>query len=210
MTEPVVTPTPTVPDAAVQAAADKAAAAAASQDGAVKTAEQIAAEAAAKPPAEQTYTLALPKDAVLDASAVEKVTTFAKAHTLSPAAAQTALDIANAEVAADRTRQEQVHASAFQKLATETWPSEIKADKEFGGANYDATVEAVKRAADQFFTPAEKQILNSTGWGNHPMLVRAFARIGRAMAEDKIVTGGAGGGGAKKTDAQVIYPNMNP
>jgi len=207
---------PVIVPAAEQAAADSAAAAAATlaatqtkNDGAVKTAEQIAAEAALK--VDPVYTLALPKDAVIEASAVERLTAFAKANTLSPETAQKALDLANAEVAADRTRQQEANVETFQTMARETWPNEIKADKEFGGDKFDATIAESKRAAEVAWTPEERKILNETGWGNHPLLVKGMARVGRRMADDKLVTGGAGGGATPKSDAAVMYPNMaNP
>ena len=191
-TTPASTVTPSAgdgvtPPAQPQQAADGIAAAAASASAAVKTAEQIAADAAAKTPIE--YQLALPKDAVIEAQAVERMTAFAKAHNLSPDAAQKALDHANAEVVADRAAQAARNAEAFNTLARETWVNEIKADKEFGGDKFDATVLESKRAADKFITAEEKQILNETGWGNHPMLVRFFARVGRMMGEDGLITG---------------------
>jgi hypothetical protein len=151
------------------------------------------------------YTLALPKDAVLEAGALERLTTFAKAEKLSPEVAQKALDLANAEVAADRTRQSEANTAAFKKLTVEAWPAELKADKEFGGEKFDATVIESKRAVEKFITPEEKQMLNETGWGNHPMLVRFFARVGRAMANDGLITGQAGSGLPSKTTADVLY-----
>jgi hypothetical protein len=203
-----------------QAAADALAQAAAKTggEGAVKTAEQIAAETAVKPgetpktsetPKEVVYALTIPKDAVIEASATERLTAFAKAHQLSPDVAQRVLEQANAEVVADRARQTEANQAAFQTLARETWPNEIKADKEFGGDKYDATVIDVTRAAAKFCTPEEKQILNETGWGNHPLLTKFFARVGRAMADDVILTGG----GAEKPAVRVadlLYGNTKP
>lgn len=111
-----------------------------------------------------------------------------------------------AAVAAYRGEQD----AAFKTLTQQTWVNELKADPEFGGEKYLVTVEEVKRAADRFLTPADKDILNQTGFGNNPMLVKFFARIGRAMANDKLVTGNSGGAVIPKSDAQVIYPGMNP
>lgn len=161
-------------------------------------------------PADFVYTLTLPKDAALEASAVERHTAFAKAEKLSPETAQKALEQENTAIVADRAKQGEATASAFQTLARETWPNEIKADKEFGGDKFDATVLESKRAADKFVTADEKEMLNKSGWGNHPVLVRIMARVGRAMGNDTLVVGGAGVSGAKKTDGQVLYPGMNP
>lgn len=203
-TVPVADPPATLPAGSVaetpHSAADTAAAAAA----------QPIVTPPVTPPAEPVYALALPKDAVIEAGALERLTTFAKAEKLSPEVAQKALELANAEVAADRTRQSEANAEAFKTMAFETWMTELKADKEFGGEKFDATVLESSRAVAKFITPEEKQILNDTGWGNHPMLVRFFARVGRTMAPDTLVNGNAGGVTQPKTDAQVIYPGMNP
>jgi hypothetical protein len=67
----------------------------------------------------------------------------------------------------------------------------------------------VTRAAAKFCTPEEKQILNETGWGNHPLLTKFFARVGRAMADDTILTGG----GAEKPAvraADMLYGGTKP
>jgi len=182
----VVPPVVTPPDSAAQAAAD-AVAAAAAQTPPVVTPPVV-------PPAEVKYELALPKDAVIEAAAIERTTAFAKATGLTPEAAQHALNHANAEVAADRVQQKAANVEAFKALATKTWVDEVKADATYGGEKYLVTVEEVKRAADRFLTAEERVVLNQTGWGNHPMLVKMFARIGQAMANDKFIqgTGGAG------------------
>lgn len=212
-TTPAVAAQATLPLDATQTAANAVAAQAAQQTidqtknaGAVQTAEQIAAEAATKtPPAEVVYALTLPKDAAIEADAVERLTAFAKANSLSPETAQKALEHANAEVAADRAKQTEANTQAFQTLARETWVNELKADKEFGGEKFDATVIESKRAADRFITAEEKKILDETGWGNHPLLVRIMARVGRGMGNDTLVTGGGMGGGSHKSTAELLY-----
>lgn len=185
--------------ASSQAAADAAAAAAA------KSTPSIPA-----PPAEVAYALALPKDAQIEASAIERVTTFAKDHKLAPDVAQKALDLADAEVKADRNKQNVLAIESFKTMATKQWVEDVKADTEFGGDKYLITVEEVKRAADRFLTDADREVLNTTGWGNHPMLVKMFARIGRAISNDKLVNGNSNVSGVQKTDGQVLYPGMNP
>jgi hypothetical protein len=202
-TTPAVVPAPVAPaapaPAVIPSAADQAAA------NAVAQAAAAAPPAAVTPPAAVEYALTLPKDSVLDASAIERTTAFAKAAGLAPVVAQKALDYAQAEVAADRTRQETAQAEAFKTLTTKTWVDEVKNDPTFGGEKFLKTVEDVKRAADVFLTADDREALNTSGWGNHPMLVRLFARIGKAMANDGMVTGGSGGTGPRKSDADVLY-----
>ena len=72
----------------------------------------------------------------------------------------------------------------------EAWVGEIKADKEIGGANFDTSVRHAQAAAKKFGSPEFLAALDATGMGSHPELVRVFARIGKAMAEDTFVAPG--------------------
>ena len=194
-------------DAAAKAAADAAAKAAAGEQG--KTGEQGKGEqgggtTAGQPPA--SYTLKLPEGSVLGADFVERMSTHAKGAGLSQEAAQKHAEHVASEVMAFQTAK----TTEFQKLARETWPAEIEADKEIGGANYKGTLTSVKRVSDRFLTVEEKQKMDESGWGNHPMLVRIFERIGKAMGEDGIIVPGGGSGAGEKTAAQKLYGGTTP
>ncbi len=212
--------TPTEPVATITAAAPAAPVTPVTPAPAVSpsAAEQAAVEAAAKavapvvpPVAPQPYTLALPKDAVIDASALERVTAFAKAGNLPPIVAQQALDLANAEVVADRARQSESQQASFKKLAFEQWPAEFAKHPTYGGDKYPTTVANIKRLADLVIAPypARVEALNTTGWGNHPLLNEIFADIGARMANDGFVSGGGSGTVVKKSDADVLYGSSN-
>ncbi len=141
-------------------------------------------------PVEIVYDLKAPEG--VDAA---DVVAFAKAHKLSPEAAQAVLDrdTVSAKAQAD-------------KIASmpAVWAEQAKADKEIGGAVFEATVGKAKLALDKFGSPALRQALNDTGLGNHPELIRTFAAIGRAMGEDKLVIA-AHGGATTKSDAEIFY-----
>lgn len=88
------------------------------------------------------------------------------------------------------------------------WVEEAKADKEIGGDNWDATVEAGQRAVERLGTPALRDALNSSGLGNHPELIRIFAKVGAMIGEDDPADGG---GGNKPADAaHLMFPNDVP
>ena len=55
---------------------------------------------------------------------------------------------------------------------------------------------------DLFGTPELKTYLNDTGLGNHPDLVKAFVKIGKAMSEDGMVDGSNQG---QRSAAEVLY-----
>lgn len=101
---------------------------------------------------------------------------------------------------------QQQQAEAWQKT-TEQWAVDVKADKEIGGDNLTSSLSAAQRALDKFGTPELKTYLDTTGLGNHPELVKAFVKIGKAMSEDGMVTGSKT---TTQSVAQRMYPNMNP
>lgn len=98
---------------------------------------------------------------------------------------------------------QQRQAEAWQKQ-TEGWAETVKADKEIGGDKLTANLSAAQRALEQFGDPELKEYLASTGLGNHPALVKAFIKVGKAMSEDKVVTGGHESGGSDLISA--FYP----
>ncbi|EPV0628789.1 peptidase [Citrobacter koseri] len=98
---------------------------------------------------------------------------------------------------------QQRQAEAWQQT-TEQWAADVKADKEIGGDKLTSNLSAAQRALDQFGTPELKEYLNTTGLGNHPDLVKTFVKIGKAMSEDKVLSGGHDSGGSDLVSA--FYP----
>lgn len=96
---------------------------------------------------------------------------------------------------------QQRQADAWQ-AQTEEWAATVKADKEIGGDKLTANLGVAQRALDTFGTPELKEYLNGTGLGNHPELVKAFIKVGKAMSEDGMVTGKESG---QRSAAEVLY-----
>ncbi|EEW1799914.1 peptidase [Escherichia coli] len=96
---------------------------------------------------------------------------------------------------------QQRQAEAWQ-AQTEQWAADVKADKEIGGDKLTANLSVAQRALDQFGTPELKEYLEGTGLGNHPELVKAFIKIGKAMSEDGMVDGSNQG---QRSAAEVLY-----
>jgi len=59
--------------------------------------------------------------------------------------------------------------------------------KEFGSA-FDQRIEVAKRAVDAFGGQELKDLLNQTGLGNNPTVVKMFAKIGKELLNDQIIT----------------------
>lgn len=96
---------------------------------------------------------------------------------------------------------QQQQAEAWSKQVTD-WGDQVKADKEIGGDKLTASVGQAQKALDQFGTPALREYLEQSGLGNHPELVRAFAKVGKMMSEDKIIVPNQGG---QRSAADILY-----
>lgn len=141
----------------------------------------------------------------MDAPTQGKFTEWAKTNNLTQEAAQAAVDMA-----AQMQQQTLTEMQASMAAQAEKWGVDSKADKEIGGAKFDENLAVAKRALDQFGTPALKTLLNDSGLGNHPEILRAFYRAGQAISQDGFVPGRSSA--APATDARKLYSasGMNP
>ena len=103
---------------------------------------------------------------------------------------------------------EQAATAQAERIAA--WEAETKADKEIGGAALDANLSLAKKALDAFGSPELNQLLADSGIGNHPAIIKAFVKAGKAMSEDTLMPSSAQVPGAQTSIAQKLYPNMNP
>ena len=149
----------------------------------------------------EKYEFKLPEDQKIDDAAVEAFSEFAKDAGLSQEAAQALMDKL---APAMQARQTQAVESA-----KALWASEAQADKEFGGDAFNENLAVAKKAMDAFGTPALRELLNGSGLGNHPEIIRAFYRAGKQISEDRLVPSGSGikSAGAKDP-AKALYPNQ--
>lgn len=157
----------------------------------------------ATPAAEVVYAFTAPEGIELDTKATEQFTTLAKDLKLPADKAQSLVDIA---VGLETARRE-AHAVQVAK-----WADEVKGDKVIGG---DKLPETLATAAKVYsLLPAEeseqlKGMLNASGFGSHPSVVRLFHTIGKALSEDRFITSSKAAG-AETSLAQRMFPDMNP
>lgn len=121
----------------------------------------------------------------LDPAIVADIKAAAKDAGMTQAQAQKVAELAVKRVEAERSRQ----SDALTQARTQ-WADAARADKEYGGQNLEASLGYAKKALDAYGSPELKALLNETGLGNHPELIRAFVRAGKAISEDRIITGG--------------------
>ena len=171
-----------------------------------KTEEELAADKAKAEKAEkeqkqegapEKYEFQAGEGVELDAEALKDFEPVARELNLTNEQAQKLVDAYPKILAGVQQRQ----ADAWQ-AQTEEWAATVKADKDIGGDKLTANLGVAQRALDTFGTPALKEYLNGTGLGNHPELVKAFVKVGKAMSEDGVVTGKESG---QRSAAEVLY-----
>jgi hypothetical protein len=152
---------------------------------------------------EQYETFTVPEGIEVDSTEMEKFMATAKEIGLSQEAAQKLVDM---EVE-KRKGAAEAQNKAWETLQ-ERWIGEAKADKEIGGAEFDANLGYARTAVKTFGSPALAEALRTTGMGNHPEFIRAFAKIGKAISDDGKLILGANKPTPKDT-AKVMFPSMN-
>ena len=145
--------------------------------------------------AEVEYKFDMPEGVKLDEGDLTKFTDIAKELKLPADAAKKFVDLAAAR--------EVARAEAFAKQV-EDWGNEVKADPELGKPEHLAIA---KKTIDTFGTPELRDLLNSTGMGNHPEVIRMALKIGKSISEDTFVAGRNGGNAPPRDHASILYGN---
>lgn len=189
--------------AAAAAAATEAAAKAAAEAG--KTVEVADGKTdEAKTGAPETYqTFTLKEGLEIDQPAMDKFIPIAKDLNLTQEQAQKLVDL-QSELAQQSAAADQ---AAWDSTLT-GWVTNAKADKEIGGAGFNDAIAHAGKAIATFGTAELKAALDATGVGNHPEFIRVFARIGKAISEDKLHFGNAEAGTRELSLAERLFPNQ--
>jgi hypothetical protein len=148
--------------------------------------------------APEKYTFTAPEGTEYDSGVLDAFSAAAKEANLSQDAAQKLIETMAPAIAARQADQIQaVH---------KAWLDASTADKEFGGEKLAENLGVARKALDNFGSPELRALLDNTGLGNHPEVLRFMFRAGKAISEDKFVTGAARTG---SSDAKSLYPNSN-
>ena len=157
-------------------------AAPAGKEPAPPAAEEAKAPAEA-PKAPEAYELKAPEGRVIDSEVMASYSQVAKELNLSQESAQRLLDAVGPKVAERQM--------AMIEATRNGWADSSKSDREFGGEKLSENLGVAKKALDAFGTTELRTLLNETGLGNHPELIRFMFRAGKAISEDRMVTGAA-------------------
>ncbi len=147
--------------------------------------------------APEAYEFKAAEGVELDTEALKDFEPVARELNLTNEQAQKLVDAYPKILAGVQQRQ----VEAWQKQ-TQDWAADVKSDKEIGGDKLTASLSKAQQALETFGTPELKEYLNETGLGNHPELVKAFVKIGKAMSEDNMVSSGNTG---QRSAAEVLY-----
>lgn len=91
------------------------------------------------------------------------------------------------------------------KATVEGWETASKADKEIGGEKYAENLALARKGIDAHFSADFIKLLNDTGLGNHPEMIRGMMKIGRTVSQDKFVPGGTGSQTPMGSAADKLY-----
>jgi hypothetical protein len=149
------------------------------------------------------WSATLPKDSLLDAGFVTGLQDLAKTKGIPGEHAQAFAEFGHAQALA-----------MIEQAKTERaqWDAELSSDPAIGSRLAEVKSTALA-AADNLFGPqaaAFKALLTQTGYGNHPVIVRALAHAATLMRSDSIA-GAQGGTGSAPTEDQQLrqrYPLM--
>lgn len=194
----------------------------------------LAAAAAAETPVEtpkvetpvvpvvpEKYDLKLPDGSTVDPAVVQRTEAIARDLGLSNEAGQklldqTVKDISDLETSAKKAAEDSQKAliDAWKPGGTEwvkretQWATQAKADPELG-ATPEAFAVSVEKAQQALakYGPELKPLLDETGFGSHPAVIKMLARIGKASSEGSLVLGTGGQIKRATSDAQVLYPS---
>ena len=136
--------------------------------------------------APETYEFKAPEGKAFDAEIIAEYSDVAKELNLSQENAQKLLDRLAPKLAERQTQQ-------LEAVRTE-WAEAATADKEFGGERLKENLAIAKTALDKFGTPELRTLLNQSGLGNNPEVIRFMFRAGKAIGGDRYVGSSVGAG----------------
>lgn len=160
-----------------------------------------------------SYDLKVPEGLTVDEGLMTKFKEASLEGKVDPATAQGYLDLyADALKAAASTSQSSAEAQSAQ------WRTETLALPEFTGATRDASLQSLGRFMDEYGSPDLKSVLDATGLGNNPHVVRAFLKAAQALDEGRPVAPGApanpgpnnGKPMGQRTPGQILYSSEGP
>jgi hypothetical protein len=156
--------------------------------------------------APEKYEFQAPEGKDFDAEIIGNFSDVAKELNLSQDAAQKLVETMGPKIAERQLAQ-------VEAIRNE-WAQQSQVDKEFGGDKLNENMSVAKKALDSFGTPELRTLLQQSGLGNNPEIIRFMYRAGKAISEDTFVASSTGAGGGKSNagdfnaKAAALYSNQ--
>lgn len=154
--------------------------------------------------APEKYEFKAPEGQEFDAGTIEAFSEIAKELNLTQEAAQKLLDRMGPTIETQQKGQ-------LQAIHNE-WKQASQTDKEFGGEKLAENLSVAKKALDAFGSPELRALLEQSGLGNNPEVIRFMFRAGKAISEDSFVGRSTGAGKPMPKDfggfASALYSNQ--
>lgn len=148
-------------------------------------------------PADADYEFKTPDGIELDKVSTDEFKAIAKELKLPKDVAQRVVDVA--------VKREQA-ARELRDTTVKGWADAVKADKDLGGDKLPETLAIAKKAID-IGPPELKTFLDESGLGNHPLFVKWAHTIGKALSEDRFVSGSKAPAEAGRSIEDRLYGN---
>ena len=157
--------------------------------------EETKSEVASAP---ETYEVfELPENFDMNEETLGEYHTFAKENNLTQEQAQRGVDMVAQMKQAEMTQWVDQQKS---------WVDDAKKDAEYGGDKFEENIAVAVKARDSFGTPEFNEMLDSSGLGNHPEMIRFLNRVGKQISEDGVIVGGSSI--SSQSSEAVRYPSM--
>lgn len=154
------------------------------------TGEEAPAEPAQEAVVPEAYEIAPGEGYEVTPEIMEVVSPLFKKYNLTQEGAQ---ELANAHM--DIMKKQSEAAEKFRTDMIQGWVKEIKNDPEFGGSKFNENMAMARRGLRAISPSGEgktalTELLEASGMGNHPEIIKAFARVGRMVKEDSVLDKG--------------------
>lgn len=151
----------------------------------------------AKPTVPEKYEVTAPEGMPVDEAVLAEFTPIAKEIGLTNEQVQKLANFQASQI---------VKAQEFQKSSFETFVANTeKETRDFYGAKLDGELTYVAKGRDQFADKDVIAMLDATGLGGHKAFIGMFAKMGRAISEQKLVEGKSDNAQDTRSDGQIIY-----
>ena len=149
----------------------------------------------------EQYELKMPKGVELDREALDVFTPIAKELKLGNEQAQKLADLYAAQMQKVQEAQRENYLKTI-----ESWEAEAKKDPEIGGDKLPAAIDSATRALRAYDADGSfLKLMDESGFGNHPAVMRFVARVGKALKEDTAETANVKEANQSRDINQILY-----